>query len=109
MTGVGDYLYLIIAIAVVLVGLVAGLVSAGVRRGRQRLDRSSGGAGTIAPPREAEVEDRAPTTTVEPALPEPVTPTLERPEGTASRLVRLRQRLSRSQGTLGRGLLALLS
>ena len=34
---------------------------------------------------------------------------LERPEGTASRLVRLRQRLSRSQGTLGRGLLALLS
>jgi fused signal recognition particle receptor len=36
-------------------------------------------------------------------------PTLERPEGVASRLVRLRQRLSRSQGTLGRGLLALLS
>ncbi len=36
-------------------------------------------------------------------------PTLERPEGTASRLVRLRQRLARSQGGLGRGLLALLS
>ena len=108
MTGVGDYLYLIIAIAVVLVGLVAGLVSAGVRRGRRRLG-SSGGTGTIAPPREPEVEDRASTTTVEPALQEPVTPTLERPEGTASRLVRLRQRLSRSQGTLGRGLLALLS
>ena len=36
-------------------------------------------------------------------------PTLERPEGTASRLVRLRQRLSRSQGGLGKGLLALLS
>ena len=34
---------------------------------------------------------------------------LERPEGTASRLVRLRQRLAGSQGTLGRGLLALLS
>ncbi len=109
MTGVGDYLYLIIAIAVVLVGLVAGLVSTGVRRGRERFDRSSGGAGTIAPPREPQVEDRAPTTTVEPELVEPVTPTLERPEGTASRLVRLRQRLSRSQGTLGRGLLALLS
>ena len=36
-------------------------------------------------------------------------PVLEQPESTASRLVRLRQRLSRSQGTLGRGLLALLS
>ena len=35
--------------------------------------------------------------------------TLERPEGTASRLVRLRQRLARSQGALGRSLLALLS
>src|SRR3546814_2174126 len=40
---------------------------------------------------------------------EPSAPTLEKPEGTASRLVRLRQRLSRSQGGLGRGLLALLS
>ena len=108
MTGVGEFLYLIIAIAVVAIALVAGLVSAGVRRGRRRLDRPSGGAGTIAPPRE-EVEDRAGTTTLEPTLQEPVTPTLERPEGTASRLVRLRQRLSRSQGALGRGLLALLS
>jgi fused signal recognition particle receptor len=35
--------------------------------------------------------------------------TLERPEGTASRLVRLRQRLAGSQGGLGRGLLSLLS
>src|SRR5688500_12188771 len=111
MTGVGEFLYLIIAIAVVLVALVAGLVSAGVRRGRQRLDRSSGGSGTIAPPREPgiAVEDRAHTTTVEPERAEPVTPTLERPEGTASRLVRLRQRLSRSQAAFGRGLLALLS
>jgi len=37
------------------------------------------------------------------------TTTLERPESTASRLVRLRQRLAGSQGGLGRGLLALLS
>lgn len=36
-------------------------------------------------------------------------PTIERPESSASRLVRLRQRLARSQGALGRGLLALLS
>jgi fused signal recognition particle receptor len=40
---------------------------------------------------------------------EPEVPALEKPEGTASRLVRLRQRLSRSQSGLGRGLLALLS
>jgi fused signal recognition particle receptor len=112
MTGVGDYLYLIIAVAVVLVIAVAGLVSSGVRRGRGRLDRSSGGTGTIAPPAPPpQVEDGdTGTATLEPAAPaEPVTPTLERPEGTASRLVRLRQRLSRSQGALGRGLLALLS
>jgi len=67
MTGVGDFLYLIIAIGVVAIGLVAGLVSAGVRRSRRRLDRSSGGAGTIAPPG-PDTEDRARTTTVEPAL-----------------------------------------
>jgi fused signal recognition particle receptor len=108
MTGVGEFLYLIIAIAVVLVAVVAGLVSAGVRRGRQRLDRS-GATGTIAPPTTDVEDERAATTTLEPAPAEPVTPTLERPEGTASRLVRLRQRLSRSQGALGRGLLALLS
>ena len=35
--------------------------------------------------------------------------TLERPESASSRLVRLRQRLARSQSGLGRGLLALLS
>ncbi|WP_068121925.1 signal recognition particle-docking protein FtsY, partial [Nocardioides massiliensis] len=36
-------------------------------------------------------------------------PELERPEGAASRLVRLRQRLAGSQNVFGRGLLALLS
>jgi len=35
--------------------------------------------------------------------------TLDRPESTASRLVRLRQRLASSQGGIGRGLLSLLS
>ncbi len=48
-------------------------------------------------------DDTAPETGVE------TTPAIETPEGTASRLVRLRQRLSRSQGGLGQGLLALLS
>ncbi|NYI06611.1 signal recognition particle-docking protein FtsY [Allostreptomyces psammosilenae] len=36
-------------------------------------------------------------------------PAIEKPEPTAGRLVRLRARLSRSQNTLGKGLLALLS
>jgi fused signal recognition particle receptor len=115
MTAVGDFLFLIIAIGVVLVALVAGLVTSGVRRSRARLDRGrdggrAGGA-TIAPPRPAgptapPAEEAAPAA---PTVEEPVAPTLERPESAASRLVRLRQRLSRSQGTLGRGLLALLS
>ncbi len=111
MTPVGEFLYLVIAIAVVVVALVAGLVTTGVRRTRGRLDRSRGGAGTIAPPRTPEpAEDTlAPAPEAPPEPEAPVTPTLERPEGTASRLVRLRQRLSRSQGALGRGLLALLS
>ncbi len=47
----------------------------------------------------------APPVVIEPQ----VTPALERPESTTSRLVRFRQRLAGSQGGLGRGLLALLS
>jgi fused signal recognition particle receptor len=41
--------------------------------------------------------------------PGPAAPERERPEPTAGRLVRLRGRLSRSESTLGRGLLGLLS
>src|SRR3954454_11470467 len=91
----GDWLYLIIAIAVVAVASVVGLVAS--RRGR-------GPAEVAAPP---PVAVEAPTE-VEPVAPAPE-PVLERPEGTASRLVRLRQRLAGWQGGLGRGLLALLS
>src|SRR4051812_42090955 len=116
MTAVGEFLILVVAIAVILVALVAGLVTTGVRRARLR--EGTRPAGTIAPPEGDGGVATAPPSTEEEA-PGPVTdeprtgataaPTLERPEGTASRLVRLRQRLSRSQGTLGRGLLALLS
>jgi fused signal recognition particle receptor len=119
MAAVGDFLFLIIAIGVVLVALVAGLVTTGVRRSRARLDRDRGAGSTIAPPRPAEPTETAapapPAPTDEapapapPTVEEPTAPVLERPESAASRLVRLRQRLSRSQGTLGRGLLALLS
>ncbi len=109
MAAVGEFFYLVIAIGVLLVALVAGLVGAGVRRSRLR---GRGGAGTIAPPQDRTGATAAPPTVEPPTVevpPATVTPTLERPEGTAGRLVRLRQRLSRSQGTLGRGLLALLS
>jgi fused signal recognition particle receptor len=105
----GDWLYLIIAIAVVGLVTLAGLLTSGRRR--KEVPPPSGRTDVIAPPpTEAEVATGAPP---EPAVDtaEPVAPatTIEKPESTASRLVRLRQRLSRSQGGLGKGLLALLS
>lgn len=88
---------LIAVVALLAVGLVVGLVTRSARRPHA--------------PAPAEVREsaaaEAPTAVAE--APAPPAPTVERPEGTASRLVRLRQRLAGSQGTLGRGLLALLS
>ena len=96
----GDWIFLIIGIAVLGVAALVGLLTAGRR---QRVEPPRGGTDVITrPPTEAPVE--APVE----AEPAP-RPTLEKPESTASRLVRLRQRLSGSQGGLGRGLLALLS
>ena len=110
---VAEYIYLIIGIAVLLVGGIAGLVTSRVR-GRHR--RTT----TPPPPVEPRVGDDAetprdtPTRTIEDAeLPSADTlapeRTVETSESAASRMVRLRQRLARSQSTLGRGLLALLS
>jgi fused signal recognition particle receptor len=116
---VSEYVYLIIGIAVLLVGGLAGLVTSRVRgRGRrtstpQAPHRPAGDA--LTEPRvgdDAETPRDTPTRTIEDAdLPSGATayPTIETPESTASRLVRLRQRLARSQSPLGRGLLALLS
>ncbi|MEV4743595.1 signal recognition particle-docking protein FtsY [Streptomyces sp. NPDC049555] len=72
---------------------------------------------TAAPRRTVEEVELPPAKTpepeapvVEPALPEaPAEPEIEVPEPTAGRLVRLRARLSRSQNSLGKGLLTLLS
>jgi fused signal recognition particle receptor len=58
------------------------------------------GAPTAPPPVEA------PTS---PPVEAPAAPEIERPAPTAGRLIRLRSRLSRSQGAFGKGLLALLS
>jgi fused signal recognition particle receptor len=105
---VGDYLWLIIGIAVLVVGLLAGLVTTRTRSRRpvERPDRTE-----VPAPAEpgvgedAETPRDTPTRTIE----ETALPTVEKPESAAGRLVRLRQRLARSQSTLGRGLLSLLS
>jgi fused signal recognition particle receptor len=99
----GDWLYLIIGIAVVVVLGIVGLV---VSRTRGR-----GDAVVEAPPRPSVDTGVAPPAEVETAPEAPVAeaPALEKPESTSSRLVRLRQRLAGSQSGLGRGLLALLS
>lgn len=117
-----DYLYLIIGVAVVAVALLVGLVTTRGRRRVEAGDDHRGGNDTIAPPEpteptvgeEPETPRDTPTRTIEDttlpeAPPEPEAPVVERPEGIAGRLVRLRERLSRSQSPLGRGLLALLS
>ncbi|MGH3387130.1 MAG: signal recognition particle-docking protein FtsY [Nocardioidaceae bacterium] len=110
-----EYLYLIIAVAVLLVVGVAGLVAGSLRRrrttgqGEPATSATEPGVGEdAATPRDT------PTRTVEDVpLPtevlEPEARAVERPEPAQGRLVRLRARLSQSQGTLGRGLLALLS
>ncbi|MCX4687901.1 signal recognition particle-docking protein FtsY [Kitasatospora purpeofusca] len=122
-----EYVILAVVIAVVAVGAIAGLVVSGRRR--QQLPPKSQAPVITAPPtpREPAVgEESAPPTeeprrTVEevelPAAPEeeatapaePAAPSIEVPEPTAGRLVRLRSRLSRSQNSLGKGLLSLLS
>ncbi len=95
----GDWVYLLVGIAVIGVVTVAGFL----RPGRRRTPSApTVGTDIISTPGAPAVEsdtDGAPAGAI----------TLERPEGTASRLVRLRQRLAGSQGTLGRGLLGLLS
>ena len=109
-----DYLYLIIALAVLAVVAVVGLVVGGVRRGR----RTPTAERTSAEPRvgdDAETPRDTPTRTVEDvALPdvdveEAPAPPVERPEPPKGRLVRLRSRLARSQTTFGKALLSLLS
>ncbi|MDQ3157795.1 MAG: signal recognition particle-docking protein FtsY [Actinomycetota bacterium] len=94
------FLFIAIALAVVVIGIGIGLVIS-----RNKTD--------FVPP---DVLDQITEETIEhPEHPEPhledESPTvdvLERPETPQGRLVRLRSRLARSQGSLGRGLLAVL-
>lgn len=130
-------LAIIIAVAAVLViGASAGLVVSGLRR-RARSEapsetrERSTAEQQAAPPSRTEAEpqvgEESETAAVEPRrtveeveLPEqqttaeaepaaPAEPEIEVPEPSAGRLVRLRSRLSRSQNSLGKGLLSLLS
>lgn len=96
---------LILAIAVIAIGLVATVTGLVVSRRRKPEPLTGTSTDVLAPPEEAETPTEAPTE----APAEAPVPALEKPEGTASRLVRLRQRLAGSQGGLGRGLLALLT
>ncbi|MFJ4191453.1 signal recognition particle-docking protein FtsY [Kitasatospora sp. NPDC089509] len=131
-----EYVILAVVIAVVAVGAIAGLVVSGRRR--QQLPPKSQAPVITAPkttPQEPQVGEEAAPPTEEPRrtveeVPLPETaeaaevveaveieapaeaaaaPEVEVPEPTAGRLVRLRSRLSRSQNSLGKGLLSLLS
>jgi fused signal recognition particle receptor len=113
---VGDYLSLIIALAVVAVVAIAGLVAGTVRRSRRGAtpaERTEAPEPTVG--EDAETPRDTPTRTVEDvALPEveeaeAPAPPVERPEPPQGRLVRLRSRLARSQTTFGKALLSLLS
>lgn len=123
---------LAVIIAVVVLGTISGLVVSG--RKKKKLPPSPPAApqsSVTAPPAEPQVGEEAETprdeerrTIEEVTLPTaeapaaeapvaepeaPAAPAIEVPEPTAGRLVRLRARLSRSQNTLGKGLLTLLS
>jgi len=102
-----EWVSLIVGIAVVAVAVLAGLLTSGRRR---RGAAPAGGTDVIAPAPPATPATEAEVAHAdEQVLPPAPTREIEKPEGTASRMVRLRQRLAGSQGAFGRGLLALLS
>ncbi|MER5972042.1 signal recognition particle-docking protein FtsY [Streptomyces sp. NPDC002055] len=126
-----EIVILAVVIALVAIGAISGLVVSS-RRKKQLPPSGPSSTPTItAPPAEPHVGEEAETPRDEPrrtieevGLPEAQAPTapgpqapivtepvppVEVPEPTAGRLVRLRARLSRSQTTLGKGLLTLLS
>jgi fused signal recognition particle receptor len=103
---------IVVVIAVILVVGTTGLVV--TRRRRAELPAASKPASVeAAEPKvgdDAEEPRDTPTRTLEDTeLPEAPAATLEKPESAQGRLVRLRTRLARSQGSFGKGLLALLS
>ncbi|MFV8129773.1 signal recognition particle-docking protein FtsY [Streptomyces syringium] len=128
-----EIVILAVVIAVVALGAISGLVVSS-RKKKQLPPAPPSSPSVTAPPAEPHVGEEAETPRAEPrrtieevdlppaeapaaeapvAEPEapeaPAAPEIEVPEPTAGRLVRLRARLSRSQNSLGKGLLTLLS
>jgi fused signal recognition particle receptor len=108
----------VVAALILFVVLVAGAVGLVVPRMRRRELPPPDAAPTTTIERPQEPVDEAAPPLIVPeqelpplveAPPAPAAPTLEKPEPTAGRLVRLRARLARSQTSLGRGLLSVLS
>ncbi len=113
-----EFVTIAIALIVVGVALVAGFVVTGRRRrptgdstvppspdrlgGSDQADSGRGSAATLD-------DVRTPQSDVDEVDTSVLQPQLERPDPVAGRLQRLRTRLARSQSTLGRALLALLS
>ncbi|MER7724414.1 signal recognition particle-docking protein FtsY [Streptomyces sp. NPDC096323] len=120
-----EFVILAVVIALVAVGVISGLVVSS--RKKKQLPPAPSSTPTLTPPAEPHVGEEAETprdtsrrTIEEVGLPPeeapetaepktPAAPALDVPEPTAGRLVRLRARLARSQSTLGKGLLTLLS
>ncbi|MFF7341446.1 signal recognition particle-docking protein FtsY [Streptomyces sp. NPDC008163] len=118
-----EFVILAVVIALVAVGVISGLVVSS--RKKKQLPPAPSSTPTITPPAEPRVGEEAeepreesrrtiedvaaPPAEAAPETVEPEAPALDVPEPTAGRLVRLRARLARSQNTLGKGLLALLS
>ena len=98
-------LIIVIAAAVVLLGGGAALVAT---RSRKQLPPATTRPIEPAPDQVAPVEDVGPDGPVEVDDTPAAVDTLERPEAPQGRLVRLRARLAKSQGSLGKGLLAVL-
>ncbi|MET7370045.1 signal recognition particle-docking protein FtsY [Streptomyces sp. NPDC005566] len=125
---IAEIVILAVVIALVAVGLISGLVVSS-RKKKQLPPSAPSSTPTITAPAEPHVGDEAEAPrdearrTIEevgppgteapageaPVAIEPEIPPLEVPEPTEGRLVRLRARLARSQNSLGKGLLTLLS
>ncbi|MFF8814900.1 signal recognition particle-docking protein FtsY [Streptomyces pactum] len=120
-----EFVILAVAIAVVALAAISGLVVSGRKKKQQLPPAPPSTPSVTAPPTEPHVGEEAetpreeprrtieevdlPATQAPPAPAEPEAPAIEIPEPTAGRLIRLRARLARSQNTLGKGLLTLLS
>ncbi|HIW64359.1 MAG TPA: signal recognition particle-docking protein FtsY [Candidatus Stackebrandtia excrementipullorum] len=105
--------WLLVVLVLLVVAATAVVVVARSRRSKELPPPSTTPTTPVGEkPAEADTEAAAATATAEaPAEPviDVVEPVVETPEPTAGRLVRLRTRLSRSNNTLGKGLLNLLS